>query len=131
MVLANNKLLNTFSYRLAGVCTVATNFTGANEAMVAAHEGIGPCAIVRAMRELTGADTVSMLFDKGDTMGHIGDGFPLKDISDIASWHDMAYSGCNIRSCESGYTMLHENAHNIHGSSSTDFAFISPWRTAR
>lgn len=136
-VLANNNLTNAFTYRLAGVCTIDASFTTGSVLLGTVTDNNsradGPQvrARIRAMREKFGADTVTLLYDKGGMGGVIGDSIWMTNPGDVASCHDCGYNACNIRSVHTGgeYTMLHETAHNM-GCGHSDTQAEQPWTSA-
>lgn len=133
-VLANNHLTDVFTYRLAGVCTLNASFTTGSVLLGTVTDNNsradGPQvrARIRAMREKFGADTVTLLYDKGNMGGVVGDSIWMTNPGDVASCHDCGYNACNIRSVHTGgeYTMLHETAHNM-GCGHSDTQAEQPW----
>ncbi len=112
-ILATNKLDTSYSYRLAGVCRVSGTYNNIDTAPSAVSEGDGAAVTLRAMRELYGADTVTLLVNtSGATLGNSS---PLSSSTDVAGCHDDAFSVCSIAAVDTGsqHTMIHENAHNM------------------
>ena len=112
-ILATNKLDTCYSYRLAGVCKVSGTYDNIDTAPAMVSEGDGAAVTLRAMRELYGADTVTLLVNtSGATLGNSS---PLTSNTDVAGCHDDAFSVCSIVAVDTGtqHTMIHENAHNM------------------
>ena len=112
-VLVTNKLDRFYSYRLAGVCRVNEGYSDINNVATLVAEGEGPCASLRAAREMCGADTVTLLVNtSGSTLGN---SLQIDYRDDVPGQHDCAYSVCSIAWVDSNeqYTMLHENAHTM------------------
>ena len=112
-VLVTNKLDRFYSYRLAGVCRVNEGYSDINNVATLVAEGEGPCASLRAAREMCGADTVTLLVNtSGITLGN---SLQIDYRDDVPGQHDCAYSVCSIAWVDSNeqYTMLHENAHTM------------------
>ena len=112
-VLVINKLDRFYSYRLAGVCRVNEGYSDINNVATLVAEGEGPCASLRAAREMCGADTVTLLVNtSGSTLGN---SLQIDYRDDVPGQHDCAYSVCSISWVDSNeqYTMLHENAHTM------------------
>ncbi|MBR4354106.1 MAG: CotH kinase family protein [Kiritimatiellae bacterium] len=112
-VLVTNKLDRFYSYRLVGVCRVNEGYSDINNVATLVAEGEGPCASLRAAREMCGADTVTLLVNtSGSTLGN---SLQIDYRDDVPGQHDCAYSVCSIAWVDSNeqYTMLHENAHTM------------------
>ena len=112
-VLTTNRLDRFYSYRLAGVCKVDGVYDNIDTAPSLIAAGEGPAVSLRAVRELYGADTVTLLVDvTGNTLGNSS---PLNSPDNVASQHECAFSVCSIRAVDTGsqHTMIHENAHNM------------------
>ena len=112
-VLATNRLDMFYAYRLAGVCKVDADYNDINATVSLIQGGAGPCTSLRAARELTGADTVTLLIKtSGNVLGHSSQP-DYRD--DMASCNDDCFSVCSIDAVDTGnqHTMIHENAHNM------------------
>ena len=112
-VLATNRLDEHYRYRLAGIAKVAETYTNIDTAPAMVAEGDGAAVTLRAMRELYGADTVTLLVKtSGATLGNSS---PLSSSTNVAGCHDDAFSVCSIVAVDTGtqHTMIHENAHNM------------------
>ena len=111
--LVTNRLNTCYTYRLAGVCKVDAAYDNINDTVTLIQGGAGPCVTLRTAREVTGADTVTLLIKTtGSVLGHSSQ----PDYrGDMALRHDDCFSVCSIEAVDTGkqHTMLHENAHNM------------------
>ena len=118
MVLEKSQLLDTFSYRLAGVTEIEDTYVQIDNALLGnLRARVGALAKLTQLREKYGADTITLLIDKakGDTTG-IGYGYyPISSFPTPASFDGMNYACnvCDIKTVYSRYTMSHETGHNM------------------
>ena len=118
MVLEKSRLLDTFSYRLAGVTEVDATYTSiGNQLLGNLRARVGALSRLTQLREKCGADTITLLIDKtqGNTTG-IGYGYyPISSFPGPASFDGMNYACnvCDIKTVYSRYTMSHETGHNM------------------
>ena len=118
MVLEKSQLLDTFSYRLAGVTEVDATYTSiGNQLLGNLRERVGALSKLTQLREKCGADTITLLIDKTqeNTTG-IGYGYyPISSFPGPASFDRMNYACnvCDIKTVYSRYTMSHETGHNM------------------
>ncbi len=118
MVLEKSQLLDTFSYRLAGVTEVDATYTSIGNPLLGnLRARVGALAKLTQLREKYGADTITLLVDKteGNTTG-IGYGYyPLSTFPDPGTFDRMNYACniCDIKTVYSRYTMSHETGHNM------------------
>ena len=118
MVLEKSQLLDTFSYRLAGVTEVDATYTSiGNQLLGNLRARVGALSKLTQLREKCGADTITLLIDKtqGNTTG-IGYGYyPISSFPGPASFDRMNYACnvCDIKTVYERYTMSHETGHNM------------------
>ena len=118
MVLEKSQLLDTFSYRLAGVTEVDDTYASiGNQLLGNLRARVGALSKLTQLREKYGADTITLLIDKteGNVTG-IGYGYyPISSFPGPASFDGMNYACnvCDIKTVYSRYTMSHETGHNM------------------
>ena len=118
MVLEKSQLLDTFCYRLAGVTEIDDTYTQiGNPLLLNLRARVGAMAKLTQLREIYGADTITLLIDKtqGNTTG-IGFGYyPISTFPTPASFDggNYACNVCDIKTVYSRYTMSHETGHNM------------------
>ena len=128
--LVNSKLDRLFEFRLVGVIEVSANASNVRDwwgdvdfdRIVEYVSGFrsDPSALrqaewkkVRAKRNATGADIVSLLV-RGDDSGLVGLGFALDDDTiRLPKFPDYAYNVCSVNVVAYDHTMTHECGHNM------------------
>ena len=118
MVLEKSQLLDTFSYRLAGVTEIDDTYTSIGNSLLGnLRARVGALAKLTQLREKYGADTITLLIDKteGNVTG-IGYGYyPVSAFPDPGTFDRMNYACniCDIKTVYERYTMSHETGHNM------------------
>lgn len=128
LALVNSGIDDAFRFRLAGVHIVAVDartvrvlsngesIVDYNRLLDLATEGTGVAwKTLRAAREDSSADIVTILVDNGDVeFGMVGLGYPL-DADTLAAdyFADYAYNICSVRDVANDHTMTHEVGHNM------------------
>ena len=118
MVLEKSQLLDTFSYRLAGVTEIDDTYTSIGNSLLGnLRARVGALAKLTQLREKYGADTITLLIDKteGNVTG-VGYGYyPVSAFPDPGTFDRMNYACniCDIKTVYERYTMSHETGHNM------------------
>ena len=118
MVLEKSQLLDTFSYRLAGVTEIDDTYTSIGNSLLGnLRARVGALSKLTQLRDKYGADTITLLIDKteGNVTG-IGYGYyPVSSFPGPASFDRMNYACniCDIKTVYERYTMSHETGHNM------------------
>lgn len=112
-VLANNKLTDTFEFRLAGSVGMTSKFSTVMDGL-GIKRGQGGNGVAMAMKEACGADIIACVNSGGGDAIGVAYGLSQTDVTQIANWGVNArnpIASVNVSAALGGYVLSHEIGH--------------------